>query len=352
MGEEAMGRRLPGAPRPPLPRKWRPKVPVASCRSQARPAPAGAAWGLLAGDGRVGDGPATARRAGPPLTEVPPRWFSDGTDAGYDRSSTDSAAFTDYMASFQAAGARSVGELVDALAARGRPVTRVVYTMLLPWAADVAREKCLPSALYWIQPAAVLAVYYHYFHGYAAVVADHRNDPSFVVRFPVLPQQEKIATEVFPGAPCACWGGVGAGKATATAAVFLGSAVPPIGTPCGGANARRSRYLHTRPPPSQSVSNTSRFGWTVRVLVQLKSRLLLAVIRREGPWPESPSAPILDEASHVANKFAAGRSVGFVGERSADFAGGRRSSAEHSNVACYGYTRGMKLWMKSMLKQT
>ncbi|KAE8809832.1 Glycosyltransferase [Hordeum vulgare] len=115
--------------------------------------------------------------------------FSDGTDAGYDRSSTDPAAFTDYMASFQAAGARSVGELVDALAARGRPVTRVVYTMLLPWAADVAREKGLPSALYWIQPAAVLAVYYHYFHGYAAVVADHRHDPSFVVRFPGLPPQ-------------------------------------------------------------------------------------------------------------------------------------------------------------------
>ncbi|KAE8806468.1 Crocetin glucosyltransferase, chloroplastic [Hordeum vulgare] len=149
MDEEAMGRRLPGAPRRPLPRKSRPKVPVASWRSQARPAPAGEAWGLLAGDGR------------------------------------------------KAAGARSVGELVDALAARGRPVTRVVYTMLLPWAADVAREKGLPSMLYWIQPAAVLAVYYHYFHGYAAVVADHRHDPSFIVRFPGLPPQEKMATEVY-----------------------------------------------------------------------------------------------------------------------------------------------------------
>ncbi|KAI4989875.1 hypothetical protein ZWY2020_038238 [Hordeum vulgare] len=53
---------------------------------------------------------------------------------------------------------------------------------------------------------------------------------------------------------------------------------------------------------------------------------------KEGPRPESLSGPILDEASHVANKFAAGRS--------ADFAGGRRSSAEHSNAACLGYTRG------------
>jgi hypothetical protein len=36
---------------------------------------------------------------------------------------------------------------VDALAARGRPVTRVVYTMFLPRAANVARERGVPSAL-------------------------------------------------------------------------------------------------------------------------------------------------------------------------------------------------------------
>lgn len=112
--------------------------------------------------------------------------FSDGTETGYVPTS-DHAAFNAYVAGFHVAGARSVGELVDALGARGRPVTRVVYTMLLPWAADVARDRGLPSALYWIQPAAVLAVYYHYFHGHAGVVADHRHDPSFLVRLPGLP---------------------------------------------------------------------------------------------------------------------------------------------------------------------
>ncbi|KAM0840586.1 hypothetical protein ACQ4PT_059558 [Festuca glaucescens] len=61
------------------------------------------------------------------------------------------------MASLRAAGARSVGELVDALVARGRP------------------------------PAVVFAVYYHYFHGHAGVVADHLHDPSFLVRLPGLP---------------------------------------------------------------------------------------------------------------------------------------------------------------------
>ncbi|KAK1611163.1 hypothetical protein QYE76_034836 [Lolium multiflorum] len=114
--------------------------------------------------------------------------FSDGTESGYVRGS-DSAAFNEYMATLRAAGTRSVGELLDSLAARGRPVTRVVYTLLLPWAADVARERGVPSALYWIQPAAVFAVYYHYFHGHAGVVTDHLHDPSFLVQLPGLPPQ-------------------------------------------------------------------------------------------------------------------------------------------------------------------
>nr|CAB3470760.1 unnamed protein product [Digitaria exilis] len=112
--------------------------------------------------------------------------FSDGTDSWEFRSS-DVGAFDAYMSTFHAAAARSVAEIVDALAARGRPVTRVVYTLMLPWAADVARDRGVPSALYWIQPASVLAIYHHYFHGHdSGVVAEHRHDPSFVVELPGL----------------------------------------------------------------------------------------------------------------------------------------------------------------------
>ncbi|WVZ79546.1 hypothetical protein U9M48_027111 [Paspalum notatum var. saurae] len=117
--------------------------------------------------------------------------FSDGTEAGYVARSTatNPDAFNTYMASFHAAGARSVGGVLDALAARGRPVSRVVYSLLLPWAADVARDRGIPSALYWIQPVAVFAIYYHYFHGHAAVVHEHRHDPSFQVQLPGLAPQ-------------------------------------------------------------------------------------------------------------------------------------------------------------------
>ena len=112
--------------------------------------------------------------------------FSDGTENGF-VTRGDAAELGAYMASFHASGRRSVGEMVDALAARGRPVSSVVYTLLLPWAADVARDRGVPSALYWIQPVAVLAIYCHYFHGLGGVVDEHRRDHSFVLEFPGLP---------------------------------------------------------------------------------------------------------------------------------------------------------------------
>ncbi|CAL5053554.1 unnamed protein product [Urochloa decumbens] len=117
--------------------------------------------------------------------------FSDGTEGRYGGGSDDAAEFSAYVASFHAAGPRSVGELLDALASRrGRPpVTRVVYTLMLPWAAGVARARDIPSALFWIQPAVVLAVYHRYFHGHAGAVAElsRRGDPSLAVELPGLP---------------------------------------------------------------------------------------------------------------------------------------------------------------------
>ncbi|XP_074577113.1 UDP-glycosyltransferase 75C1 [Curcuma longa] len=110
--------------------------------------------------------------------------YSDGFDDG-DTSGV--LGFNRYMVEFKASGSRTFSRLIADLAADGRPVTCVIYTMLLPWAADVARDHGIPSVHYWIQPAAIFAIYYHYFHGYGALVDAHREDPSFVVTLPGLP---------------------------------------------------------------------------------------------------------------------------------------------------------------------
>ncbi|KAJ0960827.1 hypothetical protein J5N97_001276 [Dioscorea zingiberensis] len=109
--------------------------------------------------------------------------FSDGNDEGF---KPDSMDFKDFLSDFQKNGQRNVSTIVGDLAAAGRPVTCIVYSLLLNWVVDVAEEHGIPSVLYWIQPATVFAIYYHYFHGFESIVRAHADEPSFTVSFPEL----------------------------------------------------------------------------------------------------------------------------------------------------------------------
>ncbi|KAG0484617.1 hypothetical protein HPP92_008696 [Vanilla planifolia] len=116
------------------------------------------------------------------ITYIP---FSDGDDEGTSRSRSRNP--NDYMKQLKLIGSNNLAAIIRRLAARGRPVTCVIYTLLLHWAGDVARQLGIPSAQFWIQPAAVLATYYHFFHGYQALITKHNNDPSFTLNLPGLP---------------------------------------------------------------------------------------------------------------------------------------------------------------------
>ncbi|XP_025815109.1 cyanidin 3-O-rutinoside 5-O-glucosyltransferase-like [Panicum hallii] len=113
--------------------------------------------------------------------------YSDGYDAGFDRDVHDP---THYMSQVKVVGSRTLGAVLERLRAAGRPVTLVVYTLLLSWVADVARGHGVPVALYWIQPATVLAAYLHFFRGTDGVdraIAAAGGDPMATVRVPGLP---------------------------------------------------------------------------------------------------------------------------------------------------------------------
>jgi len=112
--------------------------------------------------------------------------YSDGFDDGFNQAVHDAGK---YRARASAAGRETLSAVVARLAARGRPVTCMVYTFLVPWVPDVARAHGVPAALFWIQPAAVFAVYYHYFHGHDAALAACANglDPDARVTLPGLP---------------------------------------------------------------------------------------------------------------------------------------------------------------------
>uniref|UniRef100_A0A0D3F257 Glycosyltransferase n=1 Tax=Oryza barthii TaxID=65489 RepID=A0A0D3F257_9ORYZ len=114
--------------------------------------------------------------------------YSDGYDEGFRLFAGDGEAAWRHAETFGRVGREAFAGVVDRLAARGRPATCVVYAFLMWWAADVARERGIPRVLYWIQPATMLAVYYHYLHGLEDLVTEHAGEPEFTVAMaPGLP---------------------------------------------------------------------------------------------------------------------------------------------------------------------
>ncbi|KAK6161649.1 hypothetical protein DH2020_005030 [Rehmannia glutinosa] len=106
--------------------------------------------------------------------------FSDGYDDGFKPS--DDA--NKYMTEIRSQGSKALKDTILAAAEQGRPVTCLVYTLLLPWAPLVARELHIPSALLWIQPATVMDIYYYYFNGFGDEIMANSNDPSWKIQFP------------------------------------------------------------------------------------------------------------------------------------------------------------------------
>ncbi|KAG8084956.1 hypothetical protein GUJ93_ZPchr0010g9269 [Zizania palustris] len=119
--------------------------------------------------------------------------YSDGYDGGFDRAVDD---HTRYMAQVRTVGSRTLAGVLRRLRDGGRPVTCAVYTLLLPWVADVARENdVVATAVFWIQPVTALAAYYHYFRGHreAVVAAAASRDPCAEVHLPGLPAASEFS---------------------------------------------------------------------------------------------------------------------------------------------------------------
>ncbi|XP_059632110.1 UDP-glycosyltransferase 75C1-like [Cornus florida] len=108
--------------------------------------------------------------------------ISDGYDNGFKAEEIE-----EVMTSLQIKGSRAVASLIHASRDEGRPITRVLYTTLIPWVAEVAHDLHIPSTLLWIQPAAILDIYYYYFNGYADVITKNSCDPFCPIELPGLP---------------------------------------------------------------------------------------------------------------------------------------------------------------------
>ena len=100
--------------------------------------------------------------------------FSDGYDDGFKPGDD----IDHYLSENSRCGSQALSDLVFTAANEGRPFSFIVYSILLPWAAETANQLHVPSALLWIQPATVFDIYYYYFHDYSDIIDGTNTDSS------------------------------------------------------------------------------------------------------------------------------------------------------------------------------
>ncbi|CAN6487297.1 unnamed protein product [Victoria cruziana] len=110
---------------------------------------------------------------------------------GFDNESDVNNSEPHYPRRYEHYGSASLAELIRSLTASGRSVDCVAFNFLLPWAARVAHEHGIPSALIWPQPVSILALYYHYLF----TCPDGFADLSKEIQLPCLPP---LITEDLP----------------------------------------------------------------------------------------------------------------------------------------------------------
>ncbi|GAA0165937.1 transferase [Lithospermum erythrorhizon] len=111
--------------------------------------------------------------------------FSDGHgEEGYKHGITDPKR---YLAELKKGGLLRLPQIIKTSDNKGQHVTCLLYSLFAPWAATVAREFHIPSSLFFIQPATVFNLYYHYFNGYEDEISRNCNDPNWTIQLPRLP---------------------------------------------------------------------------------------------------------------------------------------------------------------------
>ncbi|XP_038875300.1 phloretin 4'-O-glucosyltransferase-like [Benincasa hispida] len=110
-------------------------------------------------------------------------FFSDGQDDGF-KPGNDVVPF---LSQFECQAFKAIHDIILNSKANGKPFSFVLYSLLTPWMADVARSFNLPTALFWNQSAAVFAIYYHFFNGYRDLIQNSFSYPCVNINLPGLP---------------------------------------------------------------------------------------------------------------------------------------------------------------------
>ncbi|KAK1373212.1 Glycosyltransferase [Heracleum sosnowskyi] len=94
----------------------------------------------------------------------------------------------DAFSALKRLGPQKLSKLLQNLSENGSPVSFIVYSLLLPWVAKVAREMHIPSAFLFIQSAISFAIIHRFFNSYDGLHANNDNFGHDVsIKLPKLP---------------------------------------------------------------------------------------------------------------------------------------------------------------------
>ncbi|XP_027120284.1 UDP-glycosyltransferase 75C1-like [Coffea arabica] len=128
--------------------------------------------------------------------------FSDGYD---DEEPMKNRNPGPYLSDVKCYGSKDLTKLIQCSSNEGRPVTFLIYTVLLPWVAEVASEMNIHSALLAIQCATSFAIYHRYFNSHDGIYDGVRevDCSSISIKLPDLPllHKEDLPTFLLPNDP-------------------------------------------------------------------------------------------------------------------------------------------------------
>ncbi|CAN0914255.1 Phloretin 4'-O-glucosyltransferase [Linum grandiflorum] len=123
---------------------------------------------------------------------LPPQLSVETYSDGYDVPGSSWSSKDDQTKQWDQMNTRGPEFLTHLITTKTPPFAWLVYSPLLTWAADVAQAHNLPATLLWIQPATVMDIYFHLFHGgddgngHVEVFDKCKDDPSFSMKLPGL----------------------------------------------------------------------------------------------------------------------------------------------------------------------
>lgn len=130
--------------------------------------------------------------------------FSDGTEQNSDESEDGKKKVdpNDYLSTLGRVGPQNLKKLLHQLSIDASPVNFIVYTVLLPWVAEVARDLHIPSAFLFIQCAIAFTIFHRFFNSHDGLHAyndDFRLDASIKLPNMSLFTSHDIPSFLLPG---------------------------------------------------------------------------------------------------------------------------------------------------------